>query len=184
MYGDFCTGELWSLRQTNGVWQNELLLDSPLRISTFGEDVNGEIYLANITDGHIYLLSDPTAPQYLSVELAAPLTAVSNVPFTYTLTVANTSFLTATNLTITNTLPVGAAYVGGGGLVGQTIRWDLPQLAPYSTQQVQWSAAITRTVWNQAYGVAADGGLTAVGQQTAVTLINPRHTYLPLAVYP
>ncbi len=184
VYGDFCTGELWSLRQTNGVWQNELLLDSPLRISTFGEDVNGEIYLANITDGHIYLLSDPNAPQYLSVELAAPLTAVSSVPFTYTLTVINTSFLTATNLTITNTLPVGATYIGGGSLVGQTIHWNLPQLPPYSTQQVQWSAAITQTVWNEAYGVAADGGVTAVGQMTAVTLINPRHTYLPLAVYP
>ena len=33
---------------------NQLLLDTDLRISTFGEDENGELYLADISTGDVY----------------------------------------------------------------------------------------------------------------------------------
>jgi len=53
-YGDFCTGRIWGLKRNGAVWQNNLLLDSPLTISSFGEDEAGELYLTNHATGDIY----------------------------------------------------------------------------------------------------------------------------------
>lgn len=184
IFADYCSGEIWSLTPDGGGWQKTPLFDAAFRIPSFGEDVNGEIYVAG-NDGHIYLLSDDAAANYLTITIDAPVTAVAGQPFTYTLTIANTSFITATNLTITNTLPSGAAYVGGGdGFDGQTVSWNLAELPPASNVQVQWQAAITQTTWNEQYGVEADGGLTAVGQNPAVTLVDAQFSYLPVILKP
>ena len=54
VYGDFCSGRMWSLRRdAGGEWRNELLLDSALQISSFGEDEAGNLYVADL-DGGIY----------------------------------------------------------------------------------------------------------------------------------
>jgi glucose/arabinose dehydrogenase len=56
-FGDFCTGRLWALqRQESGNWRQEELLKTPLRISSFGEDEVGEIYLTSLSDGSLYRL--------------------------------------------------------------------------------------------------------------------------------
>ena len=44
VYGDYCTGEIFMLR--DGV--ETLLLDTPLNISSFGEDEAGEIYVVDL----------------------------------------------------------------------------------------------------------------------------------------
>jgi glucose/arabinose dehydrogenase len=60
-YGDFCSGNLWGLRRgSDGAWQNELLLQSGLSISSFGEDAAGELYVLDYRDGTVYrLVSQP-----------------------------------------------------------------------------------------------------------------------------
>jgi glucose/arabinose dehydrogenase len=58
-YGDFCTGRIWGLKRNGAVWQNNLLLDSPLGISSFGEDEAGELYLADYATGDIYRITIP-----------------------------------------------------------------------------------------------------------------------------
>lgn len=56
-FGDYCSGRLWGLRRTaNGAWEQALLLDTPFAISTFGEDENGHLYLADYAQGRIYHL--------------------------------------------------------------------------------------------------------------------------------
>jgi glucose/arabinose dehydrogenase len=56
IYGDYCTGNIWGLLKTpEGSWENRLMYQIPAYITTFGEDQNGEIYLASIT-GKIYQL--------------------------------------------------------------------------------------------------------------------------------
>ena len=47
VYGDFCSGRIWGLRQADDAWENELLLESGLQISAFGEDEDGELYVAD-----------------------------------------------------------------------------------------------------------------------------------------
>nr|MCU0570263.1 PQQ-dependent sugar dehydrogenase [Oculatellaceae cyanobacterium Prado106] len=62
VYGDFASGVLWGLRQTStGRWQNQLLIDSPYRISTFGQDEQGSLYATDFfgnaeTNGVVYRL--------------------------------------------------------------------------------------------------------------------------------
>ncbi len=53
IYGDYCTGKIWGLIVTNS-WQNQLLLDTHLMISTFGEDEAGNLYVADLSSGVIY----------------------------------------------------------------------------------------------------------------------------------
>lgn len=56
-YGDFVNGKLWGLRQNGSLWENQFLLDSPYGISTFGEDEQGNLYLADYFAGSIYTLA-------------------------------------------------------------------------------------------------------------------------------
>ena len=58
-YGDFCNGVLRGARQTSpGVFADTIVVDTPHQISTFGEDVNGEVYLADYRNGAIYRIFD------------------------------------------------------------------------------------------------------------------------------
>ena len=48
LYGDYCTGNVWGLvRDSSGKWENGLLYSSVARISSFGEDESGEIYIVD-----------------------------------------------------------------------------------------------------------------------------------------
>ena len=58
VYGDFCTGEVFGLRYTDGqVIEHQRLADTRLRIMSFGEDDSGELYLLSQKSG-IYRLAD------------------------------------------------------------------------------------------------------------------------------
>ena len=55
--GDFCSGEIFGLRRR----ELSLLLDTELRISSFGEDEEGEVYVVDL-DGAVYRIvgADPS----------------------------------------------------------------------------------------------------------------------------
>jgi hypothetical protein len=53
-YADLCSGEIWGLRNINGQWINQLLLQATFQITTFGQDEAGELYLADYTNGMIF----------------------------------------------------------------------------------------------------------------------------------
>jgi len=59
LYGDYCSGRIWGLRRSGGVWESKLLLDSSLNISTFGEDEAGNIFVADHGGGNIYKIIVP-----------------------------------------------------------------------------------------------------------------------------
>lgn len=55
-FGDYCSGTVWGLRQQpDGQWQQGKLLDSGARLTSFGQDEAGEVYLVDQT-GTIYQL--------------------------------------------------------------------------------------------------------------------------------
>ncbi len=57
VYGDFCSGKVWALRHDGqAVAEHALLADTDLRISSFGVDEAGELYLLSF-DGGIYMLA-------------------------------------------------------------------------------------------------------------------------------
>jgi glucose/arabinose dehydrogenase len=47
LYGDYCTGIIWGLIQTDGGWQNQVLFDLDVTITSFGQDGSGEVYLVS-----------------------------------------------------------------------------------------------------------------------------------------
>ncbi|HUP47241.1 MAG TPA: PQQ-dependent sugar dehydrogenase [Thermoanaerobaculia bacterium] len=72
LYGDYCSGQIWAGRQAfDGSWTSSLLVDTPLMISTFGEDMNGEVYVADhrSVNGAVYRIVDvaPLLPRRRAV---------------------------------------------------------------------------------------------------------------------
>ncbi len=51
VYGDYCEGTIWGLRNVNGSWQNSLLVDTDLNISSFGENEDGDVYVVDLKGG-------------------------------------------------------------------------------------------------------------------------------------
>ena len=60
-HGDFCSGRIWGATQNveTGAWTSTELLDSELLISTFGEDEEGELYVADL-GGTVYRIHGET----------------------------------------------------------------------------------------------------------------------------
>ncbi len=54
IYGDYCSGKIWALDYyKNKLPTTKLLVNTSLKISSFGEDADGEIYILSL-NGHIY----------------------------------------------------------------------------------------------------------------------------------
>jgi glucose/arabinose dehydrogenase len=60
-YGDFGSGKIWGLRHNGERWENVELADTNYSISSFGEDEEGNLYLADYS-GRIVKLVDAAAP--------------------------------------------------------------------------------------------------------------------------
>jgi glucose/arabinose dehydrogenase len=57
LYGDYCTGLVWGLAgDPTGGWLSEILFSTSYRISSFGDDQDGRVYLVDYEDGAIYRL--------------------------------------------------------------------------------------------------------------------------------
>lgn len=51
---DYCSGTIWRLFNNGKRWLNDVVLETDLIISSFGEDNSGEIYVLNYWNGGIY----------------------------------------------------------------------------------------------------------------------------------
>jgi glucose/arabinose dehydrogenase len=55
-FADFCNGQTWSAFRNGQTWTVNTFIDTPYFISSFGEDVSGELYVADHNGGRIYRL--------------------------------------------------------------------------------------------------------------------------------
>ena len=60
LFGDHCTGEIWGMRfnAAGDAFHRSLLIDSNLRITSFGEDEAGEVYILDLNGGVSRLTSN------------------------------------------------------------------------------------------------------------------------------
>ena len=79
-YGDFCSGRIWGLRNENATWQTNLLLDTAINISTFGEDEEGNLFVADYNGGNIFSLIDTVTPPS-PTPTPTPTPAITTVQF-------------------------------------------------------------------------------------------------------
>jgi len=72
LFADYCSGTIWGLQDQSGSWVNQVLLDTNLNITSFGEDETGELYLTDASTGSVYRIVQMiiTNPNYLPVILS------------------------------------------------------------------------------------------------------------------
>ena len=57
-YGDYCKGNVWGLIQTSqSIWQSKILFTTSAKITTFGVDEAGELYISDYATGTILRLA-------------------------------------------------------------------------------------------------------------------------------
>ena len=60
---DYCSGNIWGLTHSGAAWTSQQLPALTQRITSFGEDEAGEVYLTDYFNGAVYRLAPaPTAP--------------------------------------------------------------------------------------------------------------------------
>jgi glucose/arabinose dehydrogenase len=64
LYGDFCSGRVWGLQADGDSWATSLLDDFPFRITSFGQDEAGNVYVVDY-DGVVYRIVDRMSFQFL-----------------------------------------------------------------------------------------------------------------------
>jgi uncharacterized repeat protein (TIGR01451 family) len=159
-YADYVDGLIWSLYQSApGEWSTpELELDTGLNISTFGEDEDGELYLADYGGGTIRRVADANGP---SINLSGSRKQVSTPSadpgevVRYTLTLSNTGGLAARPISLTDTIPTGLEYVPGS-MDASLGSWD-DSGAPVLAWEGDLSAAFEITI---TYQVTVTGVVT------------------------
>jgi len=57
LYGDYCTGTIWSASQNGAVWIPKTLFTTTIRVSSFGEDISGELYVMDVAKGIVYKIA-------------------------------------------------------------------------------------------------------------------------------
>jgi glucose/arabinose dehydrogenase len=63
LYGDYCSGNVWALsRSDSGEWVSEIVGEISARISSFGEDEDGELFLTGLSDGGLYRVTARAVP--------------------------------------------------------------------------------------------------------------------------
>jgi len=82
LYGDFCSGMVYTLHNEhpNG-WRSVLVADTSYMVSSFGEDEQGELYMADYSTGKIYRVIYMLPPG--KATLVAPSGAITNIQPTF-----------------------------------------------------------------------------------------------------
>lgn len=114
----------------------------------------------------------------LEIALEGPSRAEAGVPFEYTLVVTNRSVVPLTDVTVYNTVPLGATYVIGanGPPVNGEVTWNLPVLPALGTNTFSYTIVTQQSVLNNLYrveNVREDGreGANALGYEYVWTEI-------------
>ncbi len=139
-FADYVFGKIFSLTRINGGGWSEpqVELETALKISSFGEDEAGEVYLADFQGGKIYRLVKASAQAPDLGE--SKITASSNFAnpgdtITYNILLKNTGLPVSSTLFLTDSLPAGLTYLAGtltatSGIVddsaGSTLLWQGP----------------------------------------------------------
>jgi uncharacterized repeat protein (TIGR01451 family) len=196
-YGDSGSGRIWAIQQINpGVWSGSEKLDTPYRITAFGEDEVGELYVASYGDpntpgtGGIYKITSTSPIDFsASTKKASASTATAGGRVTYTIVVRNTGGPLGSTVRMTDVIPTGLAYATGTftathGSVdasgAPTLKWN-GVMSP--TPIVTLTYAVTVTTSNRTWLVnhaVIDPGEALSITRTAPIIANPLELFLPL----
>ena len=115
-YGDYCSGRVFSLIDDPTLgWLSAQIADTSYSISTFGEDEQGELYLASLGSGRIYNIQYQDPPIVISsLRAGNNPTGAANVNFTVNFSQPVTGVNTG-DFSLTTSGVSGAAVSGVSG---------------------------------------------------------------------
>jgi glucose/arabinose dehydrogenase len=98
LFGDYCSGRVWGLRQTGGGWESRLLAETGVSIAAFGIDDQGVVYVLDYDGGIVAAVTDSVegVPHRALVPALAHLTGSSGTPWRADLAVVNGAGTTVT----------------------------------------------------------------------------------------
>jgi uncharacterized repeat protein (TIGR01451 family) len=159
------------------------------------EDYEGPVTnTATITHADLLKEVDVTAVAYVTNEpvlevtkRASRNTVKRGETLRYTVRVTNRG-QQATELVVTDTLPLGTEYVPGSGgkLVDDEVQWTASTLEPEESRTSGFAVTVTQEsgveVVNEKYGVTCDEGVTALGEPVVTKIGGGGRIYLPLVL--
>lgn len=152
IFGDFNSGNVWSLRQVSpGNWQRTLELSTdPFVVASFGEDEVGTLYMVSL-GGAVFevVFGTPPAEADLSVtKIAQAASVLVGENSTFSITVANAGPNTAQAVRLVDTLPdqlaFGSATPSQGNCLpsGALVTCNLGDLASGASALITLQAAV------------------------------------------
>ncbi len=78
LYGDFCGGSVWGVTRQGGAFTSRKLAASGFSITTFGQDEDGELYVA-AGNGNIYHITGSAAPVIMPGSIVNPASFVAGL---------------------------------------------------------------------------------------------------------
>jgi glucose/arabinose dehydrogenase len=139
LYADFCTGNFWGLKRDGADWQNELLLSESHNVSSFGEDEEGNLFVADLSSGSVLEIITPNNPP-AAPALISPADATTEAPTTVSFEwipsvdpdgdQVSYRFFLGTDPSFAGVVPVPVARTGDGKTAEPFKIPNLPALLP------------------------------------------------------
>jgi glucose/arabinose dehydrogenase len=79
-YSDYCSGRIWGLSFDGTGWHNTEYLDTALAVSSFGEDINGELYVVDLNGGVYRLEGTSGSPTPSATATASATPTLTRTP--------------------------------------------------------------------------------------------------------
>lgn len=117
----------------------------------------------------------------ISISKSGPTSAIGGCPITYTLTITNNMASSVTGVLITDTVPLGANYLGGGSLNNNVVKWTIPILSAGESSSQEFSVEATQMITNHDYWVSTSEGYSTKGQIPVITSIS-NLVFLPVSL--
>jgi len=195
-YADSGSGRIWSLIQSSpGQWSVTPERGPGFRITSFGEDQAGELYVLDYGNpqtpgsGALYRLTSTTPADFSGSTKQASSGWVDNGGvLTYTVVIRNSGGPLSTTIRVTDTLPIGLSYLTGSftatrgtpdDSAAPVLKWQgslSDTFAVTLTYAAQVTATARTTLINQAVIDPGSGPLT----RTAVVTVNGVLNFLPV----
>jgi uncharacterized repeat protein (TIGR01451 family) len=191
LFNDFGTGRLWSeQRSSPNMWLSAHLLDSGLNLTSFGEDQDGEVYVADF-NGAVYKIISTRTDLAPSIKFVSDPAPRFGARVTYTIGLRAQSDLITQTIVVTDEIPIGLSYLTGSftatrGSVDETaapiLKWTGALTTPSMitlTYAVTISTVNTQTLINTA---AIDAGPGLRLTRSAIIVANGWRAFLPILV--
>jgi len=165
LYGDYCSGRIWGLRQTGAGWENQQLANTGRSISAFGLDELGAVFVVDYGSGEILAVTDPAAEAFerVTVPAVAHLLGSGGTPWRAELSIANSTGEAAdVDLVFSDggvTLDASAVVAPGGVVTWRDVLVDLFQLDPgdQASGVVEISSTVPVAAVARSYASAESG---------------------------